>query len=89
MTTTKKKLNRADYMFVGKTGEELLKKPGDVNGLDFAIRDLTDCKVFLLDTTAQVNTLFISTICFLFFTTFTFAMMIPIIIKHFSIDTDR
>ena len=54
MTTTKKKLNRADYMFANRTGEELIKKPGDVNGLDFAIRDLTDCQVFLLDTTAQV-----------------------------------
>jgi protein XRP2 len=55
MTTTKKKLNRADYMFTNRTGEELIKKPGDVNGLDFAIRDLTDCQVFLLDTTAQVQ----------------------------------
>lgn len=55
MTTTKKRLTkeeRANYMFVGKTGEELMKKPGDVNGFDFAIRDLNDCKVFLLDTTA-------------------------------------
>lgn len=55
MTTTKKKLNRADYMFVGRTGEELIKKPGDINGLDFAIRDLTDCTVCLFDTTAQVS----------------------------------
>lgn len=53
-TTTKKKLNRADYMFSNKTGEELIKKPGDVNGLDFAIRDLKDCTVYLLDHTAQV-----------------------------------
>lgn len=58
MTTTKKKLSkeeRANYMFVGKTGEELIKKPGDVNGFDFAIRDLSDCNVALLDTTAQVS----------------------------------
>ncbi len=41
--TTKKKLNRADYMFTNRTDEELIKKPGDVNGLDFAIRDLTNC----------------------------------------------
>ena len=54
MTTIKKKLNRADYMFQNKTGEELMKKPGDVNGLDFAIRDLKDCTVYLLDHTAQV-----------------------------------
>jgi len=55
MTTIKKKLNRADYMFQNKTGEELMKKPGDVNGLDFAIRDLKDCTVYLLDHTAQVK----------------------------------
>ena len=48
----KKKLNREDYMFRDKTGEELVKNPGDVNGLDFMIRNLTDCTVYLLDTTA-------------------------------------
>jgi protein XRP2 len=31
----KKKLNREDFMFKDKTGEELIKKPGQVNGLDF------------------------------------------------------
>ena len=51
----KKKLNRADYMFVDKTGEELIKRPGDVNGLDFQIRNLTDCQVGLYDTTTQVS----------------------------------
>jgi hypothetical protein len=51
----KKKLNRADYMFADKTGEELIKRPGQVNGLDFQIRNLTDCNVFLMDTTAQVS----------------------------------
>lgn len=52
---SKKKLNREDFMFKDKTGEELVKKPGQVNGLDFQIRNLTDCKVFLMDTTAQVS----------------------------------
>lgn len=42
-------------MFKDKTGEELIKKHGEVNGLDFAIRDLKDCTVYLLDTTAQVR----------------------------------
>lgn len=51
----KKKLNRDDYMFKDKTGEELVKKPGEVNGLDFMIRNLTDCTVYLCDTTAQVS----------------------------------
>ena len=52
MTTNKKKLNRADFMFADKTGEELIKKPGDINGVDFMIRNLTDCTVYLMDTTA-------------------------------------
>jgi protein XRP2 len=52
---SKKKLNREDFMFKDKTGEELIKKPGQVNGLDFQIRNLTDCQVYLMDTTAQVS----------------------------------
>jgi hypothetical protein len=49
----KKKLNREDYMFRDKQGEHnLIKMPGQVNGLDFQIRNLTDCTVYLLDTTA-------------------------------------
>ena len=32
MTTEKKKLNKADFMFENKNGEELMKKPGDING---------------------------------------------------------
>lgn len=55
MTATKKKLNRADYMFADKTGEQLTKNPGDINGLDFQIRNLTDCTVSLFDTTTQVS----------------------------------
>ena len=51
----KKKLNRADYMFADKTGEELIKNPGQINGLDFQINKLTDCTVYLLDTMAQVS----------------------------------
>lgn len=54
MTAAKKKLNRADFMFTDKTGEELIKKPGQINGLDFSIRNLTDCTVYVLDVTAQV-----------------------------------
>ena len=29
----KKKLNKADFMFKDKTGETLIKKPGDINGI--------------------------------------------------------
>lgn len=55
MTTQKKKLNREDYRFINRTGEELIKKPGDINGIDFQIRSLTDCTVYLLDHIAQVS----------------------------------
>ena len=48
----KKKLNRADYMFAEKENETLVKKPGDINGLDFAIRYLTDCSAAVYDHTA-------------------------------------
>ena len=55
MTTQKKKLNKADFMFKDRTGEELIKKPGDINGIDFMIRGLNDCTVYILDYTAQVS----------------------------------
>ena len=42
-------------MFASKKGEELIKKPGEINGLDFMIRYLEDCTVYILDYTAQVN----------------------------------
>jgi protein XRP2 len=51
---TKKKLNKADYMFKSKRNEVLVKKPGDINGIDFMIKDLHDCTVHILDYTAQI-----------------------------------
>jgi hypothetical protein len=48
----KKKLKREDFQFVSKTGETLTKKPGDINGIDFKIKDLHDCVVYLMDHTA-------------------------------------
>ena len=33
----KQKLNRADFMFEKRQGEELIKNPGMINGLDFRI----------------------------------------------------
>jgi protein XRP2 len=51
----KKKLNKADFMFKDITGETLIKRPGDINGIDFMIKDLKDCDVWLLDHTAQIQ----------------------------------
>ena len=39
-------------MFVSKSNEVLIKNPGDINGIDFKLKDLTDCTVILLDYTA-------------------------------------
>jgi protein XRP2 len=52
MSSTKKKLNKADYMFKSVDGQTLIKNPGEVNGLDFMIKDLNNCIVYLLDHTA-------------------------------------
>ena len=51
----KKKLNRADYTFKDKKGEVLVKNSGDINGLQFFIKDLEDCTVVLLDHIAQLS----------------------------------
>jgi protein XRP2 len=42
-------------MFRDKKGEVLVKKPGDINGLEFMIKDLEDCTVVLLDNIAQLT----------------------------------
>ncbi len=54
-TIKKPKLDRRNFMFVGLTGQELTKKPGDINGQAFKLENLTDCTVWLLDHIAQVT----------------------------------
>jgi protein XRP2 len=54
----KPKLNKADFQFISRTGETLMKKPGDINGIQFKIKDLKDCTVYILDHTAQVSFIF-------------------------------
>jgi hypothetical protein len=51
----KKKLNREDFTFKNKQGETLVKKPGDINGIQFMVKDLKDCVVQLLDHTGQIQ----------------------------------
>jgi len=53
--TAKPKVNKADYMFTDKTGETLIKEPGQLNGYDFMIKGLKDCTVCIFDRTAQVG----------------------------------
>lgn len=51
----KKKLNRADYMFNQLNGVTCVKKPGDIDGIQFAIRYLDGCDASLYDWTSQVS----------------------------------
>ncbi|CAG9466289.1 unnamed protein product [Pedinophyceae sp. YPF-701] len=44
-----------NYLFRGIKGQTLVKRPGDIGGLDFLCEDLHDCTVHLLDTTSQVQ----------------------------------
>lgn len=39
----KKKLNKADFMFKSISDQKLVKMPGDINGIDFQIKDLDNC----------------------------------------------
>jgi hypothetical protein len=49
------KLDRKNFMFTDKKDETLIKKKGDVNGLNFKIRNLTNCTVYLADHTNGVD----------------------------------
>ena len=54
--TTKKKINKADYMFTDKEGEHnLIKMPGQIDGRQFKIKGLKDCTVYLYDHTSCVS----------------------------------
>ncbi|CAD8200571.1 unnamed protein product [Paramecium octaurelia] len=50
----KAKLNREDYQFRKKTGEELIKYPGQLNGLDFVISNCEECTIYICDHAAQI-----------------------------------
>jgi protein XRP2 len=54
-TITKPKLDRKNFMFVGLSGQELMKKPGEINGQAFKMENLTGCTVWLMDHFAQVR----------------------------------
>ena len=42
-------------MFKALTDQTCIKMPGDINGIDFQIKDLENCTVILLDHTAQIQ----------------------------------
>lgn len=42
-------------MFKSISDQKLVKMPGDINGIDFMIKDLDNCQVYILDYTAQIQ----------------------------------
>jgi hypothetical protein len=49
------RLDPADFRFVKQKGVVLVKKPGDVNGIEFCLDGLEDCDVFILDHCSQLT----------------------------------
>jgi tRNA(Glu) U13 pseudouridine synthase TruD len=51
----KSKIDKRNFMFVNLTEQEVMKKPGEVNGNPFKIAFNDDCTIWVLDYSAQVN----------------------------------
>lgn len=51
----KGKANKDFYTFKDLDGHTLIKRPGELDGGSFFIKDLKNCKVFILDHTAQIT----------------------------------
>lgn len=45
----------SDFEFSDVSGQTLTKEPGSLNGESFALKNLTDCTVYLLDYTSEVE----------------------------------
>ena len=54
MSAEKKKIDRTKFVFKDKENETLIKNYGDLNGTNFNLTRLTNCKVFILDWTKGV-----------------------------------
>jgi protein XRP2 len=50
----KPKKDKRNFMFVGLSDQELVKKPGEINGEGFKLDSLTNCTIYLLDHISQV-----------------------------------
>jgi hypothetical protein len=55
LTKEEKKALREKLTMKQKKGETLWRKPGELDGKAFAINDLEDCIVYILDHTSQVS----------------------------------
>lgn len=54
LTKEEKQALREKLTMKQKKGEVLWRKPGELDGKAFAINDLDDCTVYVLDHTSQV-----------------------------------
>ena len=51
----KSKIDKKNFMFVTITGQEVMKKPGEVNGNAFKIAFVEESTVWVLDNCSQVH----------------------------------
>lgn len=51
------KKDRSNYVFRNKSDQVLIKKPGDLEGADFAIANCSNCEIYIFDHLAQVHIL--------------------------------
>lgn len=54
LTPEEKKALREKLTMKDKKGEDLWRKPGEIDGKAFAINNLEDCNAYVLDHTSQV-----------------------------------
>lgn len=54
LTSEEKKALREKLTMKDRKGEDLWRKPGEIDGKAFAINNLEDCNVYVLDHTSQV-----------------------------------
>ena len=52
---SKSKMDKKNFIFVSLTGQEAMKKPGEVNGNAFKVAFLEESTVWILDNCAQVH----------------------------------
>jgi hypothetical protein len=55
--TDKPKIDRSKYIIQDKKNETIIKKNGEIEGFNFKLRNLENCKIYLLDWTKGVNLL--------------------------------
>jgi hypothetical protein len=55
MNTTKPKIDRTKYIIQDKKNETIIRKEGEIAGLNFKLRNLDNCTIYLHDWTTGVT----------------------------------